>query len=94
LTHRAYPDPARPPQSSVGIHFQPTELPLLEMYRRGVRFVIGRANARDDMPAILALATQGRLRAHEVIPQSVALDDAPAFLEGAPPHKTVFTMKT
>ena len=34
-------------------------LPLLEMYTKGITFVTGRANAREAMPHVLALAAAG-----------------------------------
>lgn len=47
--------------TSTAIYFgeQPS-LPLLEMYTKGIVFKTGRANAREAMPHVLALAAAGR----------------------------------
>jgi alcohol dehydrogenase len=47
--------------TSVAIYFFETPLPLLEMYTRGVRFLIGRVNARPLIPAILDVVRAGTL---------------------------------
>jgi threonine dehydrogenase-like Zn-dependent dehydrogenase len=75
-----------------GIHFRPAELPLLEMYRRGIRLVTGRASARDDLPAILDLIQQKRLRLAELGATVIAIADAPQALRGVLSHKTIITM--
>jgi threonine dehydrogenase-like Zn-dependent dehydrogenase len=77
---------------SAGIHFQPVELPMFDMYRRGVRLFTGRANARDDIPGILALVADGRLRPGDVTAQVVAVDNAVDALSAPLPHKTVVRM--
>jgi threonine dehydrogenase-like Zn-dependent dehydrogenase len=77
---------------SAGIHFQSVELPLLQMYRRGVRLHIGRANARNDMPAILALVGSGKLKPELVTAQVVPVDLAIEALSAPLPHKTVLTL--
>lgn len=66
------------------------QLPLLELYTRGVHLHIGRAMVRPDMPAILALVAAGRLRPQLVTSATVAWDHAPdALLE--PATKLVFS---
>ena len=67
--------------TSCAIYFgeQPT-MPLLEMYTKGITFVTGRANAREAMPHVLALAATGALRPELVTSKVVAWDDAPQAL--------------
>lgn len=74
---------------SAGIHFLPVRIPLYELYRRGIHFVTGRANARDDMPAVLRLIASDRLPVAKITARVVDLDDAPEALAGPLPHKTV-----
>jgi alcohol dehydrogenase len=60
------------------------ELPLFELYTRGVDLHIGRAMVRPAIPAILDLVAAGRLRPHLVTSATVAWEDAPqALLEPA-----------
>jgi threonine dehydrogenase-like Zn-dependent dehydrogenase len=47
--------------TSIGIYFQPTEMPLLRMYTKGITFKTGMAHARRDLPAVLDLVASGRL---------------------------------
>jgi threonine dehydrogenase-like Zn-dependent dehydrogenase len=47
--------------TSIGIYFQPQELPLLRMYTKGITFKTGMAHARRDLPAVLELVGSGRL---------------------------------
>jgi alcohol dehydrogenase len=47
--------------TSVAVYFFETALPLLEMYTRGVRFMIARVNARAVIPDVLALVRAGKL---------------------------------
>ena len=77
---------------SAGIHFQPFALPLFEMYRRGVRFVTGRANARDDIPAVLDLISTGALDVASINAQVVPVGDVLTTLSGPLPHKTIIDM--
>ena len=70
--------------TSTAIYFgEPPALPLLEMYTKGITFRTGRANAREAMPHVLALAATGALRPQLVISQVVRwADAADALLEG------------
>jgi len=63
--------------TSTAIYFgeQPT-LPLLEMYTKGITFATGRANAREAMPHVLALAASGALKPERVTTRVVAWDQA------------------
>jgi threonine dehydrogenase-like Zn-dependent dehydrogenase len=67
--------------TSCAIYFgaQPS-LPLLEMYTKGITFVTGRANAREAMPHVLALAESGALHPERVTSRVVPWDDAPEAL--------------
>jgi alcohol dehydrogenase len=48
--------------TSVAIHFEPaTEVPLLEMYTRGVTFHVSRADSRRLLPTVLSLVVERRL---------------------------------
>jgi len=75
-----------------GYHFQPDEPGFYETYRRGLDLVLARANARDDIPKLLALIAQGRLRPGDVTAQTAAIDDAIEVLSTPLPHKTVLTL--
>jgi threonine dehydrogenase-like Zn-dependent dehydrogenase len=68
------------------------EMDYLELYRRGVQLITGRANARDDIPAALALITQGRLDPKAVTGNVVRLDDTPGQLEAQLTHKTIIDL--
>lgn len=71
--------------TSVGIYFGDVPMPLLDMYTRGIRFVTGRVNARQEAPAALALAASGAFDIGAVATTVVAWDDAPrAWVEAAP----------
>jgi alcohol dehydrogenase len=62
--------------TSIGIYFQPTELPLLEMFTKGITFKTGRCHARPAMPAILDLVREGKFDPAPMTEQTVAWDDA------------------
>ena len=75
--------------TSIGIYYQETPLPLLDMYARGVRFHTGRANARVDMPHVLKLVQAGRFHPELVTSEVVAWQEAVRVLSG-PFFKPVF----
>jgi threonine dehydrogenase-like Zn-dependent dehydrogenase len=76
--------------TSIGIYYADTvPLPLLDMYGSGVRFHTGRANARADMPEVLALVQSGRLRPELVTSETVPWDAAAEAL-AEPSMKPVF----
>lgn len=77
---------------AAGIHFRPLDLPMFEMYRRGIRLVTGRATAREDIPAILKLVDQGRLRLADVGASIIDVDDAVDAFQGPLSYKTVVRM--
>jgi threonine dehydrogenase-like Zn-dependent dehydrogenase len=69
--------------TSVAIYFgeQPS-LPLLEMYTKGITFRTGRANAREAMGHVLALAASGEMHPELVTTRVVPwADAADALLE-------------
>jgi alcohol dehydrogenase len=62
--------------TSVGIYFQPTPLPLLEMFTQGITFVTGRPHVRTLMPEVLELVREGRFDPAPVTAQVVDWEDA------------------
>ncbi len=67
--------------TSTAIYFEPpAEVPLLEMYTKGITFRTGRANAREAMPHVLELAACGSLHPERVTTRTVQWADAPAAL--------------
>jgi threonine dehydrogenase-like Zn-dependent dehydrogenase len=63
--------------TSVGIYFEPmTEVPLLEMFTKGIRFETGRPHARPSMPRILDLVRESSFRPELVTRETAAWDDA------------------
>ncbi len=63
--------------TSTAIYFgEQPPLPLLEMYTKGITFKTGRANAREAMPRVLALAASGAIRPELVTTRVVAWTDA------------------
>lgn len=76
--------------TSIGIYYSDAvPVPLLDMYGTGVHFHTGRANARADMPDVLALVQSGRLQPELVTSEVVAwCDAAEALVE--PSMKPIF----
>jgi threonine dehydrogenase-like Zn-dependent dehydrogenase len=63
--------------TDTGIYYQGSvELPMLEMYTRGVQFVTARVDARSVIPEVVDLLTAG-LDLAPVVDRVVAWDDAP-----------------
>ncbi len=62
--------------TSVSIYFEAPQVPLLEMYTRGVRFLTGRVNSRATLPPVLELIRSGRLQPEAVTSEVVSWDDA------------------
>jgi alcohol dehydrogenase len=62
--------------TSIGIYFEPTPLPLLDMFTQGVTFVTGRPHVRPIMPDVLELIRQGRFDPEPMTAQKVAWNDA------------------
>jgi alcohol dehydrogenase len=66
--------------TSTGIYFERQELPLLEMYSKGITFHTGRGHVRRAIPEVLGLAASGALHPEAVTSRIVAWQDAPAAL--------------
>jgi len=63
--------------TSIGIYYEPmTEVPLLEMYTKGIRFQTGRPHARPSMPRILDLIRDGTFHPELVTGETATWDDA------------------
>jgi threonine dehydrogenase-like Zn-dependent dehydrogenase len=62
--------------TSIGIYFQPTPLPLLDMFTQGITFVTGRPHVRTLMPDVLELVRQGRFDPDPMTVNKVDWDDA------------------
>jgi threonine dehydrogenase-like Zn-dependent dehydrogenase len=75
--------------TDTGIFYQPVEMPLLQMYTRGVRFVTGRVNARVVIPQVVELVAAG-LDLAPAVARVVGWEDAPSAWP-AMTGKTVFT---
>jgi threonine dehydrogenase-like Zn-dependent dehydrogenase len=74
-----------------GIYFQGSvELPMFEMYTRGVKLVTGRVNARAVIPEVIELIDQTSLDLAPTVDRVVGWDDAAAVWPTMT-GKTVFT---
>ena len=62
--------------TSIGIYFQPTPLPLLDMFTQGITFVTGRPHVRGLMPDVLELVREGRFDPDPMTVNKVSWDDA------------------
>jgi alcohol dehydrogenase len=62
--------------TSIGIYFEPTPLPLLDMFTQGVTFVTGRPHVRQLMPEVLELVRDGRFDPDPVTVSRVSWDEA------------------
>ena len=62
--------------TSIGVYFEPTPLPLLDMFTQGITFVTGRPHVRVLMPEVLELIRQGRFDPEPMTVNRVAWDDA------------------
>lgn len=66
--------------SSVGGHFAPVAMPLMEMYSRGIRFTTGRGKARPNFERVIDFIGAGRVRPELVTSEVASFDDAPQVL--------------
>lgn len=66
--------------TSIGIYFEPQELPLGRMYSKGVTFYTGVAHARPALPEVLELTASGRLDPELATGQVVDWADAATAL--------------
>jgi threonine dehydrogenase-like Zn-dependent dehydrogenase len=62
--------------TSIGIYFEPTPLPLLDMFTQGVTFVTGRPHVRTLMPSALELVRDGKFDPDPMTVNKVGWDDA------------------
>jgi threonine dehydrogenase-like Zn-dependent dehydrogenase len=62
--------------TSIGIYFEPTALPLLDMFTQGITFVTGRPHVRTLMPDVLELVRQGKFDPDPMTVNKVDWDDA------------------
>jgi alcohol dehydrogenase len=89
--------------TSVGIYYGDTQVPLLDMYGRGVRFITGRANARADMPKVLALVESKRFSPEHINTRVAPMEHAievllegtmkPVFIAGSQSPDTAHTSR-
>ena len=70
--------------SSVGCHFSDVEMPLMDMYVRGIHFYTGRGQGRPNIEKAMAVLDAGRLDASLITTEIAAFDDAPEVLASAP----------
>ncbi|QYG91733.1 alcohol dehydrogenase catalytic domain-containing protein [Iamia sp. SCSIO 61187] len=76
--------------TSAAIHLQPVELPLLQMYSRGITFHTSRADSRRHLPRVLEAVDAGRLSL-DGIPMTVAPFDEAEDVWLEAPGKLVLT---
>jgi threonine dehydrogenase-like Zn-dependent dehydrogenase len=62
--------------TSIGIYFEPTPMPLLDMFTQGVTFVTGRPHVRPIAPEVLEVIRQGRFDPEPMTAQKVPWEDA------------------
>jgi len=62
--------------TSIGIYFEPTPLPLLDMFTQGITFVTGRPHVRGLMPEVLQLIREGRFDPEPMTARKVSWEDA------------------
>jgi alcohol dehydrogenase len=75
--------------STVGIYFQDVTIPIFEMYLTGVRFHVGKSNARPAMPAVLDLLSTGQVQPSLITSEVLAWEEMPQALSD-PSMKPVF----
>ena len=75
--------------TTVGIYFRDVEIPMFELYVRGVLFHAGKSNARPTVPAVLELLTAGEVDPSPVTTEIVDWEDMPRALAD-PSMKPVF----
>lgn len=62
--------------TSIGIYFEPTVMPLLDMFGQGITFKTGRPHVRPLMPDVLELIRKGKFDPAPMTVQTVGWDDA------------------
>ena len=76
--------------TSIGIYFEPTPLPLLDMFTQGITFVTGRPHVRALMPEVLELVRAKKFDPDPVTASKVDWDEAAEALSDLR-AKTVLT---
>ena len=76
--------------TSIGIYFEPTPLPLLDMFTQGITFVTGRPHVRGLMPEVLELVRAKKFDPDPVTASKVDWDEAAEALSDLR-AKTVLT---
>jgi threonine dehydrogenase-like Zn-dependent dehydrogenase len=62
--------------TSIGIYFEPTPIPLLDMFTQGVTFVTGRPHVRTIMPEVLELIRERKFDPDPITARKLPWDDA------------------
>ena len=62
--------------TSIGIYFEPTPVPLLDMFTQGITFVTGRPHVRGLMPEVLELVREGKFDPDPMTVNKVDWNDA------------------
>ncbi|HEU5321887.1 MAG TPA: alcohol dehydrogenase catalytic domain-containing protein, partial [Methylomirabilota bacterium] len=75
--------------TSVSLYFNDVPLPLLDMFRRGIRLEATRTNVRAHLPGVLSLVESGRLDPAAVTTETRDWEDLPRALV-EPSMKPVF----
>lgn len=70
--------------SSVGCHFGDVEVPMADMYVRGIHFYTGRGQGRPLIGKAMDWLDAGRVDVSRVTTRVASFDDAPAVLAEAP----------
>jgi threonine dehydrogenase-like Zn-dependent dehydrogenase len=76
--------------SSVGCHFSDIEVPMLEMYVRGIHFYTGRGQGRPNIEKAMSWLDAARFDVALVTTEIAVFDDTPKVLASAP-MKAVLT---
>lgn len=80
--------------NSVGIYFHDVELPLLQLYVRGVHFHNGKGHARPNMTPTLEAVASGTLHPEVVTSGIYGWDEIPQVLTSERPgHKPIFILE-
>jgi threonine dehydrogenase-like Zn-dependent dehydrogenase len=70
--------------SSVGCHFSDVEIPMMDMYVRGIHFYTGRGQGRPNIEKAMAFLDAGRFDVSLVTTTIASFDDTPGVLAEAP----------
>ncbi len=69
--------------TSIGIYFNdPTPVPLLEMYTKGIRFHTGRVHARPAIEPLLDLVREGEFKPELITAETADWDDSAEAIAG------------